>query len=44
MGTIDSPEAESARRGRDDIKELKEGLKQLKEDERKLMKAIKVLK
>ena len=44
VGTIDSPESESARRDRDDIKELKEGLKQLKEDERKLMKAIEVLK
>ena len=44
VGTIDSPETESARRDKDDVKELKEGLKQLKEDERKLMKAIEVLK
>ena len=35
VGVINSPEAESARRDRgDDIKELKEGLKQLKEDEK----------
>ena len=44
VGVIDSPEADNARRDRDDAGELKEGLKQLKEDERKLMKAIEVLK
>ena len=44
VGVIDSPEADNARRDRDYAGELKEGMKQLKKDERKLMKAIEVLK
>lgn len=44
IGSISSPEAEEARRQHDDVEELKAGLRQLKEDEQKLMKAIEILK
>lgn len=44
VGIIESPEAEETMKRADDVQYIRNGLKKLREDEQKLMKAIEVLK
>lgn len=44
VGIIESPETEEAMKKADNVQYIRNGLKKLKEDEQKLMKAIEVLK
>ena len=44
IGIIESPEAEESMKKADDAQYIRNGLKKLKEDEQKLIKAIEVLK
>lgn len=44
VGIIESPKAEETMKEADDVQYIRNGLKKLREDEQKLMKAIEVLK